>query len=183
MRINYTSYDMRRGQDSLNPRTHPDIMMYSVDQTAHPYLYARILGVFHLNVYRAGADLSGAQDTDPHAVPVLWVRWFDLDMSAPGGFKACRLHRLAWANDDAAYGFVHPEDVLRAVHLIPAFAYGTVPVDWQYTPEAADDSDDLEDDEEEEWKLHYVNMYVHLTGIRGCPTNIYVAGLSTGICS
>ena len=31
LRVKYTSYDARRAQDSINPRTHPDIMMI-----AHP---------------------------------------------------------------------------------------------------------------------------------------------------
>lgn len=26
-RVDYTTYDMRRDQDSINPRTHPDIML------------------------------------------------------------------------------------------------------------------------------------------------------------
>ena len=30
LRINYTSYDMRREQDSLNPRTHANVMMLSL---------------------------------------------------------------------------------------------------------------------------------------------------------
>lgn len=51
IRINYTTYDMRRSQDSVNPRTHADIMVLSHENDAttpsHPYWYARVLGVFH----------------------------------------------------------------------------------------------------------------------------------------
>lgn len=49
--INYTTYDMRRSYDSLNPTTHPDVMVLSTHQQdiadAHPYRYARILGIYH----------------------------------------------------------------------------------------------------------------------------------------
>jgi hypothetical protein len=31
MRINFTTYDNRRDQDTINPRTHSDIMMLSKD--------------------------------------------------------------------------------------------------------------------------------------------------------
>lgn len=49
LRINYTTYDIRRDQDSLNPRTHCDVMLHSAetDPGAHPFWYARVLGVFH----------------------------------------------------------------------------------------------------------------------------------------
>ncbi|KAG2029536.1 hypothetical protein BDR03DRAFT_825481, partial [Suillus americanus] len=50
IRINYTTYDLRREQDSLNSRTHADIMVLSHEDdeaNGHPYWYARIIGVFH----------------------------------------------------------------------------------------------------------------------------------------
>ena len=38
MRINYTTYDMRQEQDSLNPQTHANIMVLSqeMEPNAHP---------------------------------------------------------------------------------------------------------------------------------------------------
>ena len=54
LRVNYTTYDMRRDQDSLNPQSHPDIMLLSHedknDDNWHPYWYARVIGIFHANV-------------------------------------------------------------------------------------------------------------------------------------
>ncbi|KAE9387587.1 hypothetical protein BT96DRAFT_837432 [Gymnopus androsaceus JB14] len=49
LRVNYTTYDMRRAQDS-NPiqRTHPHVMVLS-DDDDHPYCYACILG--HLSCH------------------------------------------------------------------------------------------------------------------------------------
>ena len=41
MRINYTTYDMHRDQDSINPRTRSDVMLLNADHQAdHAYLYA-----------------------------------------------------------------------------------------------------------------------------------------------
>ena len=57
--INYTTYDLRRQQDSLNPRTHPDIMLLSHEEPneeidAHPYWYARVVRIFHVNIIHKG---------------------------------------------------------------------------------------------------------------------------------
>jgi hypothetical protein len=53
---NFTTYDVRRDQDCLNPDTYADVMMLSreTDPNAHPYWYARILGVFHADVLHTG---------------------------------------------------------------------------------------------------------------------------------
>ena len=50
----YTTYDMWCAQDSINPWTHPDIMLLSgedhEDSDPHPYWYARVLGIYHAEV-------------------------------------------------------------------------------------------------------------------------------------
>ncbi len=154
VRINWTSYDMRRQQDSINPRTHPDILMLAPEDSAHPYLYARVLGVFHAYVSRIGPQHS--MDEEPQLMQVLWVRWFELDTRRQGGFKARRLHRLEWvpAGSDGAFGFVSPDCVLRATHLIPAFAHGkdggaALP---GYSIARSDSGSN------EDWRYHYVSM-------------------------
>ena len=54
MRVNYTTYDMRRDQDSISLRTHPDIMILAPAEpgdgasSKHPYRYARVYGIFHV---------------------------------------------------------------------------------------------------------------------------------------
>ncbi|TBU21594.1 hypothetical protein BD311DRAFT_678015 [Dichomitus squalens] len=155
LRINYTTYDMRRDQDSINPRTHPDIMLLAPEGAAHPYLYARVIGIFHVEAYRAGESFDGAYDTDTQTIHVLWVRWFDLDPHAPGGFKARRLPRLRWpALDDDAFGFVSPDQVLRAAHLMPAFAHGQSDVALPGYSVAR-----REEDEDLDWKYHYVGIF------------------------
>ncbi|KAE9403281.1 hypothetical protein BT96DRAFT_815333, partial [Gymnopus androsaceus JB14] len=42
LQVNYTTYDMRHAQDSINPCMHPHVMVLS-DDDDHPYCYACIL--------------------------------------------------------------------------------------------------------------------------------------------
>jgi hypothetical protein len=124
LRVNYTTYDMRRAQDSINPRTHADIMVLSheddPDGDVHPYWYARVIGIFHFIVRHVGSK------SEPQRMDVLWVRWFGRDLTAPGGFQKRCLHRIGFLESDDvnAFGFLDPKEVVRAVHLIPCFADG-----------------------------------------------------------
>ncbi|KAJ3526650.1 hypothetical protein NM688_g8235 [Phlebia brevispora] len=157
IRINYTTYDLRRAQDSLNPRTHADIMVRSQEDqdgsNAHPYWYARIVGIFHLYVqdFRETAKTS-----EPQRMDVLWVRWFGRDMTAPGGFRARRLYRIGFVSDDDpdAFGFILPDEVIRGVHLIPAFKHGSTD---EYLPPSMVRP---ESDDDEDWVYYYVNIFV-----------------------
>jgi len=60
-RINFTTYDMRWEQDSINPRTeHQDIMVLAHEDASceeyHPYWYARVVEIFHADVYHIGEN-------------------------------------------------------------------------------------------------------------------------------
>lgn len=70
VRLNYTTYDMRRGQDTINLRTHPNVMLlaHEDDEEAgeHPYWYARVLSVFHVH---ARLHLVGIVPWCPGASP------------------------------------------------------------------------------------------------------------------
>ncbi|EJF56152.1 hypothetical protein DICSQDRAFT_29860, partial [Dichomitus squalens LYAD-421 SS1] len=123
--------------------------------STHPYLYARVIGLLHVNAYLAGDDLSGVEDTEPRAVQVLWVRWFDVDTSAPG-IKSRRLPRLKWAStDDTPFGFISPRQVLRTAQLIPAFNHGQSDTALPGPSIARqDDEDDID------WIDHYVGIFV-----------------------
>lgn len=120
LRVNYTSYDLRREQDSLNPRTQSDIMMLSNDQGGHPYWYARILGVFHVRVIHKHPQQF---KTTAHNMEFLWVRWFGLNSKPKFGWKEKNLPRVGFINEKVdkspAFGFIDPSQVIRAVHLIP----------------------------------------------------------------
>ncbi|KAH9900331.1 uncharacterized protein BXZ73DRAFT_62717, partial [Epithele typhae] len=128
LRINYTTYDMRRDMDSINPRTHPDIMLLAPEGSRHPYIYARVIGLYHVNAYLVGESLSGADDTEPELVPLVWVRWYEADSSPRRtrvGLASRRLPCLKWAPlDSKPFGFIYPEDIIRSAHIIPSFHSG-----------------------------------------------------------
>ena len=159
MQVNYTTYDIRRGQDTLNPRTHADIMIPASDldpstlcsDSGHPFRYARILGVFHANVLQTMPGQSRAREA---TMEFLLVRWFRLDTRYKAGFNARRLYRLQFIpeTDENAFGFLNPDDIIRAAHIIPAFAHGR-------TNEYLGPSSIREEDEvDEDWRYLYVNM-------------------------
>jgi hypothetical protein len=120
LRINYTTYNLRRSQDSLNPRTHGDIIVLSQDDS-HPYWYARIVGIFHAMVMKTGPK---SKYREPKKMEFLFVRWFGLDNEELRGWKAKKLHQIGFIEGDAGFGFVDPADVIRGVHLIPRFTQG-----------------------------------------------------------
>lgn len=146
LRINYTTYDLRRAQDSINVRTHPYIMTLGHEDEEehtkwHPFWYAKVLGIFHVNVRR-----SGHMETE--RMEFLWVHWFGRDPDHEGGFETRRLHRIGLTDceDPTSFGFLNPNDVLRSIHLIPAFS----PNERNGEPH---------DDETSE-EFYYVSMYV-----------------------
>lgn len=126
--FNYPTYNMRCAQDSVNPRTHPDIMLLAQDTNTdnHPYWYARVTGVYHTI---ARYTHPGTSDHFWRCIDVLWVRWFARDTSYATGFHHCRLPRLSFVTSDypdfMAFGFLDPATVLRAAYIVPNFASGT----------------------------------------------------------
>ncbi|KAJ7649427.1 hypothetical protein DFH06DRAFT_1282942 [Mycena polygramma] len=157
LRINYTSYDVRLGQDCLNPRTHSDIMYLPLDEDApHPFAYAQIIGIFHANVLNT-ADGAGAKI---EVMQFLWVRRYRLDPTYRGGFKRRRLHRLEFLpdSDPDAFGFINPDEVIRGAHLIPAFAHGRTTERLSSGSIGRLPRDGLKSDED--WRYYYVNFFV-----------------------
>ncbi|KXN84188.1 hypothetical protein AN958_12892 [Leucoagaricus sp. SymC.cos] len=134
MRINYTTYDLQQAQDSINPQTHPDIMVLAANSgddlsTAnddHPYLYVRILGIFH-------GDVLWHNDT---------------------GVQRIMMHFL-WLEfaTDGTFGFLDPDNVIRGCHVIPAYAFKQVA--WLGRLIAYRKEDNSCD-----WRYHYVNIFV-----------------------
>jgi hypothetical protein len=109
----------------VNPRTNADIMVLSQetddDSDGHPYWYARILGIFHVEIRHVG-PLS--TDSNVRRMDFVWVRWFGTDPTHCDGWEAKRLRRIGFLPGDTAFGFIDPIQIIRAVHLIPAFAQG-----------------------------------------------------------
>jgi hypothetical protein len=159
LRVNYTTYDGRRAQDSLNPRTHGDIMVLSHDsedhednsENAHPYWYARIIGIFHAMVVHKGSHSSSRE---PRKMEFLFVRWFGHAIDDLGGWKSKKLHQIGFIDGDdaSAFGFIDPADVIRAVHLIPRFSCGRT----NNLLGRSIARSILENDED--WVRYYVNM-------------------------
>ncbi|KAI0633696.1 hypothetical protein C8Q77DRAFT_1157868 [Trametes polyzona] len=122
LRVNYTTYDQRRAQDSINPRTRADVMLLAPAGRAHQYMYARIIKIFHVNLY--SGDTLDSEDVQ--RVDVLFVRWFDV--VDPGGFGKKRLPRIEFISvgdpNTDAFGFIDPADVIRGAHILPSFSTG-----------------------------------------------------------
>ncbi|KAI0326965.1 hypothetical protein GY45DRAFT_1257909 [Cubamyces sp. BRFM 1775] len=125
--FNYPTYDMRRAQDSVNPKTHADIMVLADDHSdEHPYWYARVIGVYHAQVRYTGPR---CKDREWHRLDILRVRWFLRDKTSLCGFQHRRLPRLSFVDLEhptaTAFGFIDPASVLRAAYIMPAFHFGT----------------------------------------------------------
>ncbi|KAF9555012.1 hypothetical protein CPC08DRAFT_620033, partial [Agrocybe pediades] len=130
--------------------------------TSHPFWYARVLGIFHADVRHTGPLLKSARTQH---IDFLWVRWFRLDSTYTSGWNVRRLHRIAFVPSDSlqdeAFGFIDPSAVLRAVHLIPAFAHGRISSLLQ-APSIARPKLPHEDkgDKNSDWRYLYVNMFI-----------------------
>ncbi|TFK76058.1 hypothetical protein BDN72DRAFT_930755 [Pluteus cervinus] len=121
--FHYTAYDLRREQDRINTNKDVegealrcDVILPSIDDADHPYSYARVLGIYHADIYFK--DL-----VQPKRMDFLWVRRFQREQAHPSGPSHLRLDRLAFVpeSDPAAFDFLHPSAVIRACHLIPVF--------------------------------------------------------------
>jgi hypothetical protein len=164
--MNYMTYDMWHTQDSINPQTHPDIMLLSGedhdDSDPHPYWYAWVLGIYHAEVCH---DHPNAVSSDVQILEFLWVHWLGQDANYNTGSIGHCLHRVGFVPDDlidlddptqasGAFGFIDPAEIIWGVHLIPAFAHGKT--DRLLGPSIACPLKN----EDQDWQYFYVNMYV-----------------------
>ena len=121
-------------------------------EEGHPYWYARVLDLFHASVLHVGKD---SKSSEVQRMEFLFVRWFGRDTSRPGGWQAHRLHRIGFVDVESnPFGFVDPAHILRAVHLIPAFAHLET-TDFLGPSKVARR---WSDDNESDWCYYYVNM-------------------------
>ena len=155
LRINYTTYDVRREQDTINPNTHPFVMVKTGETTkrAHPFWYAQVLGIFHASAFDTNTESTARS---PQRMEFLWVRWLGVDPDHRSGFRHARLPKMGFIphDDSDAFGFLDPSQVIRGCHLIPAFADGKTSSLMPYQGETvARDPGELED-----WTHFYVNM-------------------------
>jgi hypothetical protein len=156
LRVNYTTYDVRRDQDSMNPRTHADVMVLSPESgpDAHPFWYARILGVFHAQVLHTGPL---ATNRSVQHMEFLWVRWFGVMPGHKWGMKVARLPKIGFVpdTDDDAFGFLDPSMVIRGCHIVPAFVDGRTSDLLTVPHSVARPLGEVDD-----WATFYVDLYV-----------------------
>ena len=115
------------------------------DPTDHPFLYARVISIFHANVVYTG---SKPVDYRPRRMEFLWVRWYEYAYNTPDPYALPRLSFPPFSRD--ATGFVDPSDVIRAAHIVPVFYQGLKesreePSRWAQT--------------EQDWRQYYVAKY------------------------
>ncbi|KAG2047193.1 hypothetical protein BDR06DRAFT_1032526 [Suillus hirtellus] len=154
-RFNYTTYDVRRAQDVVNPCTsHCNVMVLSSDNDmgleGHRFIYGKVLGVYHVNVIYVGVSMI---DFTPLRVEFLWVRWYK-PMEQVSSWDTSTLDRLRFPpmDDESSFNFVDPEDILRGCHIIPAFARGKRHYDGLGVSACAGDKED--------WHEYYINQFV-----------------------
>lgn len=156
LRVNYTSYDVRRAEDIFNPNTeHCDIMMLhneeSEEDSYHRFCYARIMGIYHTNVQYIG---PGMQDYLPRRLDFLHIRWFErVPQQDLHGLHALQFVPM---DDPGSFDFMDPADVVRGCHLIPAFRHGRLHQESSSTSIAQLGDSKI-------WKYYYVNRYGKLT--------------------
>ncbi|KAG8741331.1 hypothetical protein FRC10_002993 [Ceratobasidium sp. 414] len=157
LQINYTSYDVRRQQDTLNPHTPCRFILLPADTggdlSVHPFLYAKVLGIYHANIRYCHRP--------PKRMDFVWVRWLDYDHEEPGGWDIGRLDRVSYCkyrNDSElldAFGFIDPRNIIRASHMIPDFSSGM-----HCTVLNAKAKSLAYDSDEGDWKYYYASRFV-----------------------
>ncbi|RXW12496.1 hypothetical protein EST38_g13358, partial [Candolleomyces aberdarensis] len=158
MRVKYTTYEVRRDEDVIHINSDGcNIMVHNPEHDdnphAHPFLYARVLGIYHAHVSYAGEFAIGTWDLRPVRLEFLWVRWYKLQDSELEGRTRTPLDRLTFppVTSPNAASFIDPNTVLRAAHIIPRFCLGRVHEHGQGQSEMAGDQSD--------WKEYFVNRF------------------------
>jgi hypothetical protein len=149
--VHYTTYDLRREYDLINPSTHSDIMVLSGETNPkHPYWYARVLGIYHMDAW---LNIEGSHKK--HEIEVLYVRWLAPLTDHQSGMNCARLPKIAFVeeSDRDAFGFLDPGQVIRSAHLIPAFAAGRGTSSLREGKSFARQDGDIDD-----WEAYYVGM-------------------------
>jgi hypothetical protein len=160
LRVNFTTGDIRRDQDVINPWTdHCTVMVQSPvddDPEAHPFWYARVLGIFHADVVYRAVSEGGDVSMMSQWMEFLWVRWFGDEPDYRPSIRNARLPKVGFVpeSDPQPFGFLDPALVIRACHLIPDFRAGRTST-LLTTNEATAARHPGETDD---WVNYYVNM-------------------------
>ncbi|KAG2064256.1 hypothetical protein BDR04DRAFT_1035772, partial [Suillus decipiens] len=112
MQVHYMTYDLQHKYDTINHRTHRDVMVLLREtRLRHPYWYACVLSIFHMEVWLQNHD--GSQPVKWH-LEVLWVRWLAALWNYKTGIKYNHLPKLAFVeeSDTDAFRFLNPGQVI-----------------------------------------------------------------------
>ena len=102
-----------------------------------------------LKSHHVGARMGG------YVLQMAWVCWFKLDRSqGPSGFHSLWYPSVSFGESKGpeAFGFVHPDEIVRAIHLIPRFKFG------QTAEYLEGPSKGRPETERDDWKHFNVNM-------------------------
>ncbi|KAL1750411.1 hypothetical protein FB107DRAFT_184363, partial [Schizophyllum commune] len=154
-RVNYTTYDVRRGSDHINAHRREFIMTPSPEEgeNTNPYWYAQVLGVYRADVRHTDPQ---SEDFDFHQMAFLFVRWLGKEPGYRWGRRFARLPKVGFIPEDQpdAFGFLDPALGLRGAHLLPSFVIGRGTVNLRAGPSVA-----RADGEEDDWINFYVNIF------------------------
>ncbi|KJA21682.1 hypothetical protein HYPSUDRAFT_111821, partial [Hypholoma sublateritium FD-334 SS-4] len=159
---------IKDNRDVINPNTpHSNVMLLanpepndngsdSLERDAvHPYLYGRVIGIYHVNVIYTG---PGTKGYEAMRFDFLHVRWLQLDFAQSPGRRKCgwtslRLDCLSFSPmaDKTSFSFIDPSLILRGCHLIPAYTFGKAHSDRICMSKISQDAED--------WKYYYVNRF------------------------
>ncbi|KAG2060721.1 hypothetical protein BDR06DRAFT_986857 [Suillus hirtellus] len=152
MQVHYMTYDMKREYDTINPRTHADVMVLSGETNPrHPYWYTHVLGIYHIDTWLKG-------QTKKQHLEVLYVRWLTplVPSDYQSGMRHACLPKVAFIeeSDHDAFGFLNPGQVIRGAHLIPAFTSGRGVSSLCRGTSFGRPSKEVDD-----WEEHYVRIF------------------------
>ncbi|KAG2090034.1 uncharacterized protein F5147DRAFT_586925 [Suillus discolor] len=154
-RFNYTTYDVRRAQDVINPRTpHHNVMVVcsnlDMECQDHKYIYSRVLGVYHINVIITGRTMV---NYTPIRMEFLWIHWYKpLDQRSDWSTSTLDRVNFPPLTDEHSFDFLDPADVLRGCHIVPRFTAGRRHQDGLGVSACAGDKND--------WCEYYINRFV-----------------------
>ncbi|KAJ3533279.1 hypothetical protein NMY22_g7397 [Coprinellus aureogranulatus] len=160
LRMYYTGYDVRREEEVIHVNTPQCNIMLLNDRCSketwaqeHPYLYGRVLGVFHANVAYARSyqgNASGERHTAFRRIDFVWVQWYEY-LGAEDEYSLDRLSLRSLQSANSLC-FLDPQDILRGVHLIPQYPLGE-----STTPRPSFRWSDLKG--QSIWTAYYINRF------------------------
>ncbi|CAA7265767.1 unnamed protein product [Cyclocybe aegerita] len=163
----YTSYDLQRSSDTINPTSHPDIFIKAppdpenpedpASNTSDPYWYGQVLGIYHAKVNTSLPEVW--KGSEIRWMYFLWVRWLGTEPNYCYGFMQGHLPMVSFvpSMQDGSFGFLDPSHIIRGCHLMPAYALGRT---HSLLPVSRSDARCLNQDEEDDWTNFYVNVFV-----------------------